>query len=233
MTTSQTALIVGAGAGLSASLARIFAAEGMAVALAARNPEKLAGLVEEIGGRSYACDSSQAADVAGLFASVEADLAAPDIVVYNPSSRVRGPITDLDPADVAKAIAITCFGAFLVGQAAARLMLARGAGSIFFTGASAGVKGFPQSAPFAMGKFGLRGLAQSMARELGPQNIHVAHFVIDGAIKPAGGSRPGAPAGPDAMLEPDAIAQTYLDIHHQHRSAWTTEIELRPWTEKY
>ncbi len=233
MTVSQTALIVGAGAGLSASLARACAAQGMAVALAARNPEKLAGLVEEVGGHAYACDSSQAADVAELFASVEADIAAPDLVVYNPSFRVRGPLVDLDPDDVAKALAVTCFGAFLVGQAAARPMLARGSGSILFTGASAGIKGFAQSAPFAMGKFGLRGLAQSMARELGPQNIHVAHFVIDGAIKPAGAGRQGAPTGPDAMLEPDAIAQTYLQIHHQHRSAWTSEVELRPWTERF
>lgn len=233
MTVPETALIVGAGAGLSASLARACAADGMAVALAARNPEKLATLVEEVGGHAYACDSSRPEDVESLFASVDADLSAPSLVVYNPSCRVRGPLIDLDPADVAKALAVTCFGGFLVGQAAARRMLARGAGSILFTGASAGIKGFAQSAPFAMGKFGLRGLAQSMARELGPQNIHVAHFVIDGAIKPTGTGQPGTGTGPDAMLEPDAIAQTYLQIHRQHRSAWTYEVELRPWTEKY
>ena len=233
MADTQTALIVGAGAGLSASLARACAAQDMNVALAARDPGKLAGLVEEIGGHAYACDSSLADQVTQLFTAVEADLAAPDLVVYNPSFRVRGPLVDLDPADVAKALAVTCFGAFLVGQAAARAMLPRGSGSILFTGASAGIKGFAQSAPFAMGKFGLRGLAQSMARELGPQNIHVAHFVIDGAIRPPGGSRPGAPAGPDAMLDPDAIARTYLQIHGQHRSAWTSEVELRPWTEQF
>ena len=128
---------------------------------------------------------------------------------------------------------VTCYGGFLVGQAAAKAMLARGSGSILLTGASASVKGYVNSAPFAMGKFGLRGLAQSMARELAPKNIHVAHFVIDGGIEAAGGDTRGGGRGPDALLKPDAIAQSYLDIHRQHRSAWTWEMELRPWVERF
>ncbi len=233
MTISESALIVGAGDGLSASLARICAADGMQVALAARNPEKLAGLASETGARVYACDASVPADVENLLVSLETDSAAPDLVIYNPSFRVRGPLVDLDPGDVAKTLAVTCYGGFLVGQAAARRMLERGSGSILFTGASASVKGYAESAPFAMGKFGLRGLAQSMARELAPQNIHVAHFVIDGGIRPPAPTQRSAAGGPDGLLEPDAIAASYIQVHRQHRSAWTWEIELRPWTEKF
>ena len=214
MTATETALIVGAGAGLSASLARACISQGMQVALASRDPAKLAPLVEETGARAYPCDSSLPDDV------------------YNPSFRVRGPLIDLDPAAVANSIAVSCFGGFLVGQAAARRMLQRGHGSILFTGASASIKGYPQSAAFAMGKFGLRGLAQSMARELGPQNIHVAHFVIDGGIKPVGGSGNDG-QGADTMLEPDAIAANYLHVHRQHRSTWSSEVAIRPWSEKF
>jgi NAD(P)-dependent dehydrogenase (short-subunit alcohol dehydrogenase family) len=225
--TEETALIIGAGEGLSAALARLFAREGMRIALAARKTEKLTDLVAETKARAYACDASKRGDVDALFASVTRDLAAPDVVVYNPSFRTRGPLVELDPVDVEKALMVTCYGGFLVGQVAARQMLARGNGSILFTGASASVKGYAHSAPFAMGKFGLRGLAQSMARELAPKNIHVAHFVIDGGI-----ARPGT-TGDDAMLAPEAIAETYLHIHRQHRSAWTWEVELRPWVEKF
>ena len=166
-----------------------------------------------------------------LFAAV-GEIGDPDIVVYNPSYRTRGPITELDASEVEKALMITGFGGFLVGRAAARRMLARGTGTILFTGASASVKGYVNSASFAMGKFALRGLAQSMARELAPKNIHVAHFVIDGGIGRAGDSR-GTGRGPDAMLDPDAIARTYLAVHRQHRSAWTWEVELRPWVETF
>jgi NAD(P)-dependent dehydrogenase (short-subunit alcohol dehydrogenase family) len=229
---TETALIVGAGSGLSAALARLFATAGMRVALAARQPAKLAALCAESGARSYACDASRPEDVEALFRALTGDLGAPDIVVYNPSARARGPIAELDPAEVQHALMVSCFGGFLVGQQAARAMLARGSGSILFTGASASVKGYARSAPFAMGKFGLRGLAQSMARELAPKNIHVAHFVIDGGIRRADDQR-GAERGPDGMLEPDAIARTYLDLHRQHRSAWTWEVELRPWTESF
>jgi NAD(P)-dependent dehydrogenase (short-subunit alcohol dehydrogenase family) len=229
---AETALIVGAGSGLSAALARLFAKEGMRVALAARRPDKLAALCAATGARAYGCDASRREDVGGLFQTLAKELGPLDIVVYNPSARARGPIAELDPDEVLNALVVSCYGGFLVGQQAARAMLARGSGSILFTGASASVKGYARSAPFAMGKFGLRGLAQSMARELAPKNIHVAHFVIDGGIRRADDSRANE-RGPDGMLEPDAIARTYLDVHRQHRSAWTWEVELRPWVETF
>ena len=229
---TETALIVGAGSGLSAALARLFAREKMRVALAARRTEKLAPLLAETGARAFRCDASRREQVEALFAAVRAELGAPDIVVYNPSARTPGAITELDPAEVEKALMVSCYGGFLVAQAAVRIMLERGSGTILFTGASASVKGYARSASFAMGKFGLRGLAQSLARELAPQNIHVGHFVIDGGIGPAGDPRAGG-RGQDAMLEPDAIAASYLHLHRQHRSAWTWEMELRPWVEKF
>ncbi len=232
MADKEIALIVGTGPKLSASLARLFAGEGMSVAVAARNPGKLDALVAETGARAYTCDATQRDQVTALFAGVASDLGTPDVVVYNASGRVPGPVVELDPAAVEKAIAVTCFGGFLVGQAAARQMIAAGRGSILFTGASASVKGYPNSSSFAMGKFGLRGLAQSMARELAPQNIHVAHFVIDGGIGDENDDR-AAGRGPDALLHPDAIARNYLNIHRQHRSAWTWEVELRPWVENF
>ncbi len=226
---NETALVIGAGAGLSAALCRLFVKNRMQVALASRQPSKLDGLADETGAATYGCDAADATDVQRLFEAVAQDIAVPDIVVYNPSYRVRGAVTELDPDDVLKAIKISCFGGFLVAQAAARQMLARGSGTMLFTGASASVKGYPQSSSFAMGKFGLRGLCQSLARELQPQNIHVAHFVIDGAILPPGASDEGA----DARLRPEAIAETYLNVHQQHRSAWTWEVELRPWVETF
>jgi NAD(P)-dependent dehydrogenase (short-subunit alcohol dehydrogenase family) len=229
---AETALIVGTGAGLSASLARLFHKEGMRVALAARRTDKLAALCTETKARAYPCDAAKPEDVEKLFAAVATDIAVPDLVVYNPSARARGPIAELKPDEVRNALMVSCFGGFLVGQQATRLMLKAGHGSILFTGASASVKGYARSAPFAMGKFGLRGLAQSMARELGPQNIHVAHFVIDGGIRQPGDTR-GQDRGPDAMLEPDAIAANYLHVHRQHRNAWTAEVELRPWVENF
>jgi NAD(P)-dependent dehydrogenase (short-subunit alcohol dehydrogenase family) len=228
--TYTSALIVGAGAGLSASLARAFAKAGMAVALAARSTDKLSALAKETGARTYACDASERAAVERLFGALDA-AGAPDVVVYNASYRTRGPLIDLDPAEVQKSIHVSAFGGFLVGQAAARRMLPRGRGAILFTGASASVKGYAQSAPFAMGKFALRGLAQSMARELGPQGIHVAHFVIDGGIRSA--RRAAPPDKPDSLLDPDAIAQSYLHVLGQPSSAWTQELELRPWVEKF
>lgn len=226
-----TALIVGAGDGLSASIARLFAQEGMSIALAARQPEKLSALCAEINAVSFSCDAAKPDQVAQLFSEVDRQLGAPAVVVYNPSFRISGPFIDLDVADVAKALEITAYGGFLVAQAAAKRMLGLGGGAIFFTGASASVKGYARSAPFAMGKFALRGLAQSIARELAPQNIHVAHFIIDGAIR---SSRYIEPADqPDSLLDPEAIAQTYLAILRQPRSAWTWEVELRPWVERF
>lgn len=228
---SKTVLIVGAGAGLSASLARLFARSGMQVALAARRIDKLQVLAQETAARLFQCDVADSASIVGLFEQVDQYLGAPDVVVYNPSARAKGPLIDLNPADVEKVIAITALGGFLVAQQAARRMLPKGQGAILFTGASASVKGYAQSASFAMGKFALRGLAQSMARELAPQGIHVAHFVIDGAIRQNGGAHQGD--GVDSMLDPDAIAQTYLHVVQQPRSVWTWEVELRPWTEPF
>ncbi len=233
MTSSEAeiALIVGTGSGLSASLARLFAREGMRVALAARETGKLAGLCGETGARAFACDATDAGQVERLFAEVEREIGAPSVVVYNASARSRGPLVSLVPSEVERAIAVSAFGGFLVAQQAARRMLAKGRGAILLTGASASVKGYPQSAPFAMGKFALRGLAQSMSRELAPQGIHVAHFVIDGGIRNPGRSEP--PDRPDSMLDPDAIAATYFHVLRQPRSAWTWEVELRPWVEKF
>jgi len=225
------ALIVGAGSGLSASLARAFTKAGMKVALAARSVDKLAGLAKETGAKTFACDATNRDQVEKLFADLDAAQVTPDVVVYNASYRTRGPFTELDPAEVEKAIQVTAFGAFLVAQATARRMLPNKQGAILFTGASASVKGYAQSVPFAMAKFALRGLAQSMARELSPLGIHIAHFVIDGGIRSA--RRPAAAENPDALLDPDAIAASYLHVLQQPRSAWTQEMELRPWVEKF
>jgi NAD(P)-dependent dehydrogenase (short-subunit alcohol dehydrogenase family) len=229
----KSALIVGAGNGLSASLARLFHREAdMRIGLAARSVDKLAALVAETGAVAVACDATQPADVDRLFDTMDRRLGGPpDVVVYNASARARGPLVDLDSASVAQALAVSAFGGFLVAQQAARRMSAKGHGAILFTGASASVKGYAQSTPFAMGKFALRGLAQSLARELSPQGIHVAHFVIDGAIRNPGRTEP--PDAPDSMLDPDAIAHAYLDILRQDRSAWTWEVELRPWVERF
>ena len=231
MTDYRSALIVGAGSGLSASLARLFAKNGMTVALAARSTGKLASLAAETGAQLFACDASQESDVEKLFAAVDAKSGAPDVVVYNASARARGAFADLVADDVERAIRISAFGGFLVAQQGVRRMLPKGEGAILFTGASASVKGYAQSAPFAMGKFALRGLAQSMARELAPKGIHVAHFVIDGGIRSE--RRPADADKPDALLEPDAIAETYWHVMQQHRSAWSWEVEVRPWVERW
>lgn len=232
MSRPETALIVGAGKGLSASLARLFAAEGMKVALASRDISKLTDLVAETGALAFNCDASRPDDVKALFDRIDSAFGAPNVVVYNASGRYRAAVEDIDLEKLEDALKVTAVGGFLVAQAAAVRMLARGNGTILLTGATASVKGLPGSTPFAMGKFALRGMAQSMARELAPKNIHVAHFVIDGGIA---GSRPQPDDGStdDKWLDPDAIAQEYLHIHRQHRSAWTWEVELRPWVEKF
>jgi NAD(P)-dependent dehydrogenase (short-subunit alcohol dehydrogenase family) len=219
------ALIIGAGDGLSASLARLLSREGYGVALAARNPGKLAALAAETGATTHRADAADAAEIAALFAA-EGDA---EVVVYNPSYRTRGPIAELDPAEVQKSLQVCAFGAFLAVREAARRMEPAGRGTILLTGASAGVKGYPMSAPFAMGKFALRGLAQSAARELHPKGVHVAHIVIDGGIRSAG--RPES--GEATLLDPDAIAETYLHLIRQPRSAWSWEIEVRPWVERF
>ena len=229
--TYKTALIVGTGSGLSASLARLFAKEGMKVAVAARRAGNLEALAKETGARAFSCDATQRAEVTKLFSELKAAFGDPDVVVYNASYRTRGPFIGLDSVEVEKSLAVTAFGGFLVAQEAAKRMLPHGHGAILFSGASASVKGYAQSAPFAMGKFALRGLAQSMARELSPHGIHIGHIVIDGGIRSQ--SRPAPPDKPDSMLDPDAIAQNYLHLLRQPRSTWAWEIELRPWVEKF
>ncbi|MER2265723.1 SDR family NAD(P)-dependent oxidoreductase [Methylobacterium oxalidis] len=229
----ERALIVGAGSGLSASLARLLAGQGLRLGLAARDVAKLGPLAAETGAAVHACDASRPAEVEALFARLEPALGGhPDVVVYNASGRLRGPLPDLDPEAVARSLSVTAYGAFLVAQAAARRMLPARHGALLFTGASASLKGFAGSSPFAMGKFALRGLAESLARELQPQGIHVAHFVIDGAIRnPERGGEP--PDAPDSTLDPDAIARAYLAVLAQDRSAWTSEVALRPWVERF
>ncbi len=229
-----TAVIIGAGSGLSASLARRLHDDGYALVLAARNADKLADLASETGARTEALDGSDPGQVDALFASLDAPVR---VAIYNPSARQRGPIAELDPEEVRRAIEITAFGSFLMGRAAAKRMLEQSEedgrrGTILFTGASAGVKGFAQSAPFAMGKFAQRGLAESMARELHPKGVHVAWINIDGGI-----SNIGQPErtddGSDRMLDPDAIAGTYMHLIDQHRSTWSNEIAVRPWVESF
>jgi len=227
----RSALIVGAGVGISAALARRLTALGVKVGLAARDIGKLAPLAAETGAVAFEADAADASSVAGLFEQASAGMGEPEIVVYNASLRAQGPLAELDPALVERALLVSAFGGFLVAQQAARRMAPRGRGAILFTGASASVKGFALSAPFAMGKFALRGLAQSAARELGPKGIHVAHFVIDGGVRSA--LRPDPPERPDSMLDPDAIAQTYVEVLRQPRSAWSLEVELRPWVERF
>lgn len=233
MSSPSYALIVGVGDGLSASLARLLAGEGgYKLALAARHPARLATLAHELDALALGCDASDPGQVEALFNQLDAVFgSAPAVVIYNPSARVRGAITEVDPQAVAQALAVSAYGGFLVAQQAARRMLPRGSGAILFTGASASVKGYAHSAAFAMGKFALRGLAQSLARELAPQGIHVAHFVIDGAIRNPG--RQERPDAPDSMLDPEAIARSYLHVLQQERSAWTWELELRPWVERF
>ena len=230
--TYERALIVGAGDGLSASLARALAGAGLRVGLAARNAGKLAGLAAETGAATHGADASRPGDVDGLFAAMDEALGgSPDVVAYNPSARVRGPLVSLDRDAVRQALEVSAYGGFLVAQAAARRMLPNRHGAILFTGASASLKGFAGSAPFAMGKFALRGLAQSLARELSPQGIHVAHAIIDGAIRNPGRAEPAG--APDSMLDPDAIARTYLAVLAQDRSGWSFEFEVRPWVETF
>ena len=217
---TESVLIVGVGSGLSASLARLCSKKNMVVNLAARNIDKLKALKEETNANTYQCDSTNKESVSNLFKELDNTIGTPNLVIYNAAARVRGSIVELDPAQTQKAIEVTCYGAFLVAQESAKRMLKRKSGSIFFTGATAGIKGFANSSVFAMGKFGLRGLAQSLARELHPQNIHIGHFIIDGSI----GRQPHSN---HEMIHPDSIAKTYLEFHYQDPSAWSWEIELR------
>ena len=231
---TKTALIVGTGSGISAAFARTLHREGYRVALSARDTAKLAPLVKEIGALAIAADATDAGSVERLFAEIDSAFGRLDVTLYNASYRTRGPFLELDPKEVARSIEVSAFGGFLVAQQAAKRMVGQGEGAILFTGASASVKGYAQSAPFAMGKFALRGLAQSMARELQPKGIHVAHFVIDGGVRSAERGRVEGPgATPDSLLDPVAIAETYMATLKQHRSAWSLEVEVRPWVEKF
>ena len=224
---NESVLIIGAGSGLSSSLARLCTSKKMKVILAARNIDKIKNLKKEINAETYQCDSSNIKSVSNLFKELDKSIGTPNLVIYNASSRpLKNSITELNPKQTQEAINITCFGAFLVAQEAAKRMLKRKSGSIFFTGATAGIKGFANSSVFAMGKFGLRGLAQSLARELHPKGIHIAHFVIDGSIGKE-------PYGNYQTINPDEIAKTYLQFHYQDKSVWSWEIELRTSVEKF
>lgn len=224
----RSALIVGAGAGISGSLTRLLRAAGIPVVIAARRVDKLAPLVNQTGAIALPVDAADAGQIERLFAQTEARIGAPEVVIYNASGRVRGPVAELDPVEVEQAVAVTALGAFYTVREAARRMVPAGKGAILLTGATAGVKGFALSAPFAMGKFALRGLAQSAARELAPKGIHVAHIVVDGSVRTG-----GRPDPEDGTLDPDAIAQSYVDLLRQHRSAWSWELEIRPWSETF
>ncbi len=227
----QTALVVGARPGIGGSLVRALSDAGLKVAVAVRDIGKLAALAEETGAILFSADATDPGAVEHLFEQVEARIGVPEVVVYNVSDRVRGPIADLDPEQVRRVIDVSAFGGFLVAQQAAKRLEPLGRGAILLTGATASVKGFALSSAFAIGKFGLRGLAQSAARELAPKGIHVAHFVIDGGVR--SDRRPDPADRPDSTLDPDAIAQAYLAVLAQPRSAWTWEIELRPWVETF
>jgi NAD(P)-dependent dehydrogenase (short-subunit alcohol dehydrogenase family) len=246
----EVALIVGGGPGISASCARLFAQSGLSVAMAARRPDKpvLQALAQSHGVRTYGCDAADAASVAALFDQVTRDLGAPRLVVHNIDGRVPGifrkGITEADPAFALDTLRNAAFSAFLVGQQAARAMLANppdanGArGTFVVTNASAALKGFPASGAFAMACQAKTGLAQSMARELMPQGIHVVNVPIDAAVgwRQEDGSRAHRLAGTttdDNMADPDRIAETYLQLHRQHRSTWACEVVLRPWSEKW
>ena len=223
---SESVLIVGAGSGLSASLAHLCSLRGMKVVLAARNIEKLKHLKKETGADTIKCDAVNIKSVVNLFKKTDKIIGAPNLVIYNPSKSLGGSIVDLDPKKAHEAIDITCYGGFLVAQQAAKRMLKKKRGSIFFTGATASIKGFPKSSVFAMGKFGLRGLAQSLARELHPQNIHIGHFIIDGGIGKEN-------YGSYKTIHPDEIAKVYLQFHNQDKSAWSWETQLRTSVEKF
>tara|TARA_B100001123_G_C14810079_1_gene827940 strand:- start:5 stop:682 length:678 start_codon:yes stop_codon:yes gene_type:complete len=224
---NETALIVGCGPGLSASLARLCFKKGMKVVLVSRDIKKLIDLKKEINAETFKCDSSNVEEVSNLFRQLDKLIGIPNLVIYNASMRPkRSSVIDLDPTEAQKAINITCFGAFLIAKEAAKRMIKRKTGSIFFTGATAGIKGFANSSMFAMGKFGLRGLAQSLARELHPKGIHIAHFVIDGGIGKKNSYN-------YQKINPDEIAKTYLQFHNQDKSSWSWEIELRTSTENF
>jgi short-subunit dehydrogenase len=224
-------LILGAGDGLSASLAQRFSQETGGVSLVARHSQKLAPLCEQTGAQAYACDVTDQQAVKRLFKDLDKRHIRLQNVIYNVGAYTRGAIDEVDLGDAKQVLLTNAFGAMIVAQEASKRMLKNKAGTLLFTGASAGVKGYAQSSPFAMGKFALRGLCQSLARELAPQGVHVAHFIIDGLIH---SEKRGAPYdNPDNTLHPDHIAETYFSVANQHKSCWTYEMELRPFNESF
>lgn len=236
--TNKSCIVLGLGPSTGASVARRFAKAGYSIAVAARRAEHLDPVVSEIekaGGKAIAVptDATDEAAVKELVKKAETDLGPLGVAVYNASGRVKGSILDLDAAEVTNAWKISCLGGFLLGREAARRMVPQKEGTILFTGATSGMRGSAEFAGFAIGKFGLRALAQSMARELGPKGIHVAYANIDGQIHTPRQAHLAADRLPDAMLDPEAIAESYFQLHSQHRSAWTQELDLRPWVEKF
>ncbi len=237
----EIALIVGVGPGLGWALAKRFARADIPTAIAARSADKLKGLIERSDhagvatGRitPYVCDAAKPANVTALFETVTKDLGVPSIVVFNAGAFEPAGILDVTPEAFERCWRIGCLGGFLVGQAAARAMVARAAGTIILTGATASLRGSAGFVNLAVPKFGLRALAQSMARELGPKGVHVAHVIIDGQIDSERYRDAAAKRGPDALLPPDAIAESYYQLHRQPRGAWTHELDLRPWAEKF
>jgi NAD(P)-dependent dehydrogenase (short-subunit alcohol dehydrogenase family) len=231
---SGCAVVIGAGPGLGAAVARRARREGLTVVVSSRNSARLEPLAAELGAKAITCDASREADVQSLFAAVAAAHGPPQLVVYNAGAFLAKSVLDLTAQEFEEGWRAGCFGGFLVGRAAARLMVPAGLGTILFTGATASLRGGAKFAGFAAGKFGLRALAQSMARELGPKGVHIAHVIVDGMIEAehrAGRKRSENP--PDALLHPDAIAESYWQLHRQPRSAWTHELDLRPWSEKF
>lgn len=235
MSGNETALVVGAGTGLGWALVRCFAGAGMAVAAALRTPDKLSGLIDGLdgGARAYACDATDESAVGELFKTVAEDLGEPGLVVYNASAFIKKGLLETTPEELERCWRVGCLGGFMVGQAAVRIMVPKGGGTILFTGATASLRGSAGFHNMAIPKFGLRALSQSMAREFGPQGIHVGHVIIDGQIMSDARSDLAKERPPDGLLDADAIAGNYLDLHRQHRSAWTQELDLRPWVEKF
>lgn len=233
MSENEVALVVGVGPGLGAALCRRFAKAGMKVAMSARREDRLKALAHEVSAHPYVTDATDERAVTKLFTSVRADLGEPNVVVYNAGAFQRTSILEATATDFERCWRVGCFGAFLVGREAAKSMTTRGSGTILFTGATASLRGSAQFFNLAVGKFGLRALAQSMARELGPKGVHVAHVIIDGQIAGPYYADLVKQRGPDALLASDGIAETYYQLHRQPRSTWSLEVDLRPWVEKF
>jgi len=233
---SRVAVVIGVGPGLGWALTRRFAQGGYHLAMVARDRAKLeqfASREPELSLSAHACDTSDPESVSALFEEVESRFGKPEVMIYNAGSFEPGKVTDIAPADFERCWRVGCFGAFLAGREAATRMLDQGRGTIIFTGATASLRGGAGFANLASPKFALRALAQSMARELGSEGIHVAHVIIDGQIRSEPTEHLLKERGPESLLEPAAIAEQYWQLHSQHPSAWTHELDLRPWVETF